>query len=67
MELERIPQYVLNIVREREFSDEQIAKMTPVQLFAEYCNWNGLLGWGPDLWETARALRQAEKEQSEAA
>ena len=33
----------------RGFLDKEILEMSAEEMFDEYCNWNGLIGWGPDL------------------
>ncbi len=57
MKIESIPKRVVKAVRSRGFSDEEIAGMTARQLFKEHCEWNGLTGWGYDLYELAHRLR----------
>ncbi|WP_159585966.1 hypothetical protein [Chelativorans xinjiangense] len=42
----------------REFEDEVIARMTPEEAFAEFCEWHGLIGWARTLMavhDSARA------------
>lgn len=34
---------------ERGHTEDQIKKMKPEKRFDEYCNWHGLIGWGPTL------------------
>ena len=48
---------VLEALHERGLSDEVIESFTPEQLFAEYCNWHGLIGWGPRLIKVMDELR----------
>jgi hypothetical protein len=40
--------------------DETVAridKISPERAFAEYCQWHGLIGWGPDLIAVLDNLR----------
>ncbi|MCM3609195.1 hypothetical protein M4D49_27295 [Cupriavidus pauculus] len=63
MELAKIPQHVLGAVRQREkFSDAEIGVMTPRELFEEYCNWHGIIGWADTLWDTMQQLSSAGQE-----
>ena len=53
-------QYVgrlITALQKRGYTDEEIARMGPDQRFDEFCEWHGLLHWGPTLraiMETAR-------------
>lgn len=60
MKLEKIRDDVLEDVRERGFSDEQIEAMDGETLFNEYCMWNGLIGYGFSLWNIVLDLKEAE-------
>ena len=63
------PKSVVSALRERQFSDEQIATMEPEKAFVEYCEWHGLTGWGETLWELAHKMgckaRQKERRNDE--
>ncbi len=61
MKIESIPNRVVEAVRSRGFSDEEIAKMTARHLFKEHLEWDGLTGWGYDLYELAHRLAVTEK------
>jgi hypothetical protein len=61
MKLKKIPERVLNDLRERGHDDEAIAAMTPEKAFCEYCEWNGLIGYGPSLIHALDELRKAAK------
>ncbi len=58
MNIEAIPRDVLRDLKKR-LTDDQIEASTPEQLFAEYCTWHGLIGWGSQLVSVLDALRQA--------
>lgn len=61
MKLEMIPPHVLDAVRSRElFTDAAIELMPAEKLFDEYCRWEGIIGFGPDLWQTALDLKALE-------
>jgi hypothetical protein len=62
MKLGEIPEHVLEDVRKRGHSDGDIERMSAVDLFDEYCRWNGLIGFGDDLFETAVELYELEAE-----
>ena len=50
------PQGVMDALRSRGHSDEKIATMEPILAFSEFCDWNGLLGWGESLWKIIREM-----------
>ena len=50
------PQGVMAALRSRGHSDEKIAAMGPRMAFLEFCEWNGLCGWGETLWEMAHEM-----------
>ena len=52
----RWPDGVVAALRSRGHSDEEIDAMDPRTAFAEFCQWNGLLGWGEPLWKIAHEL-----------
>lgn len=54
--IEKIPSQVVDALHERRFSDSEIEQMEPEQMFREYCNWHGLIGWGGELWSVVHAL-----------
>ena len=61
MNINKIPDYILSDLKERGLSDEEISEKTPQSLFCEYCDWNGLIGWGPSLITVIDDLREANK------
>jgi hypothetical protein len=66
LNLNKMDDRVLDALRNRGHSDEQIQKMSPEDVFDEFCQWEGLLGWGPTLREALDDLR-ANKAQVEQA
>lgn len=60
-DIDKIPAEVLDALRERGHSDARIAKMDPVQMFKEYCNWHGLINWGGTLWAIVAELSELEE------
>ncbi|HEX7912509.1 MAG TPA: hypothetical protein VF534_31080 [Paraburkholderia sp.] len=50
---------VLDCLRKRGWDDAQIASMTPEKAFSEFCEWNGLLGYGDKLVRALDGLRNA--------
>lgn len=47
---------VLLALQKRGHSEKEIAGMSPKETFIEYCEWNGLLGWGEKLWNQVMLL-----------
>lgn len=67
IDLKNIPEVVLDALRERGHADATIAKMRPQIMFAEYCNWHGLIDWGPGLWRLVLALSKLDAQESDSA
>lgn len=59
MNIEKIPTHILEDLRER-LSDEEIKNGTPEYLFSEWCQWNNLGDWGPDLIVALDTLRDCD-------
>lgn len=59
MEIKKIPEHILKDLRER-CTDEEIKGCSPEYLFNEYCEWNGLIGWGSSLLIAIESLRAAD-------
>lgn len=65
-----IPGYILDDLRERlkmEVETEEaflarLSRKTAEELFDEYCHWNGLIDWGPQLRGVLSELREAKSE-----
>lgn len=61
MKLGKIPPHVLRDVRERGlFTDSDIEAMTAETLFDEFLKWNGIIGYGSNLYHTAVLLAELE-------
>jgi hypothetical protein len=56
MNIEKIPPHILADLGEN-LTDEEISQASANYLFCEYCNWNGLTGWGSSLIEILDSLR----------
>ena len=57
---------ILNDLGERGHDEAAIRAMTPSELFAEYCEWNGLIGYGPMLEQALDNLRAASRHPDDA-
>lgn len=62
-DIDKIPAEVLDALRNRGHSDARIAKMDPVFMFKEYCDWNGLVNWGGTLWFVVTELSELEDQE----
>lgn len=51
---------VYDALQGRDISDERIEKMTANEIFDEFCEWEGLVDWGPALRGILDRLRAAE-------
>ena len=58
LDVDKIPADILADLRERGVGNP--ADMTPDQAFDQWCEWNGLIAWGPRLRSVMEALRAAE-------
>lgn len=61
LDISRIPESVLSDLEDRGYDARQVAAMDAEKAFSEYCNWNGLVGWGPKLFSVMRTLNRAEE------
>lgn len=69
MKANHIPIYILGDLRERmkieseteEAFMKRLSAMTTEKLFDEYCNWHGLINWGPQLRGALSDLQKAEE------
>ena len=62
MKIQLLPPEVLDALRNRDFSDTHIEKLTARNLFHQYCAWHGLADWGHDLYDLAHELARRETE-----
>lgn len=51
---------LVDALRKRGHSDESIERMKPARAFNEFCEWHGLIGWGPTLYDNARLCLEQE-------
>lgn len=49
---------VVEALKERGLDDTQIESMSADDLFAEYCNWHGLIHWAPTLISALDSIKQ---------
>lgn len=49
---------VLRDLKSRGLSDTEISNLDAEQLFDQFCNWNGLLGWSSTLVSVLDHLRE---------
>lgn len=61
LDINKIPAGVLENLRERGHSDAAIARMSAEQALSEFCEWEGLIGYGRSLYRHAIALSKAEE------
>jgi len=61
MDITKIPQHILDDLRSRGNTDEEIKEMSPECAFSEFCEWNGLNGWASTLRNALDILRVADK------
>ena len=59
--LSKIPEHFLEDVRNRGYTNEDIQEMDALVFFYEYCQWQGLLGWGDTLFNLVELLKKAER------
>lgn len=55
---QKIPESVHSALVNRGWSEAAIANMSPRQMFEEYCQWHGLIGWGYPLWGVVAELQR---------
>lgn len=57
---DKLPPSILEALEGRGHLSEQIKNLSPEEAFDEYCNWKGLVFWGPRLRRVLETLKQAE-------
>lgn len=50
---------------ERGYSPEEAEQMSPEKIFSEFCDWHGMIHWGPELYKLAVGLTVQERLESE--
>ncbi len=58
MKIEGMHPSLLEALRERGHSDTAIEVMSGYGVFKEFCEWHGLIGWAPWLWEISDDCRK---------
>lgn len=61
MELDLIPEHILEALDKRGLSTKDILNSTPEKLFKEYIEWYGLICWDKKLIGAIDSLRYAKK------
>jgi hypothetical protein len=61
LDLDLLRQETIEDLIARGHSREEISRMTPEEAFSEWCNWNGLIGFGPTIWNVINNLKEANK------
>jgi hypothetical protein len=59
LDVDALPEQLVDDLKKRGHTLEQIKQMSPKKAFDEYCNWNGLFKWGDHLWLTMHKLKDA--------
>jgi len=61
LNLDEIPCWIIDSLKKRNISEDDIREMTARRAFSEYCRWNNLGDWGYNLFDAVEALQKAEK------
>lgn len=59
MYIKKLNPDILQALYNRGHTDMEIASMSAERAFSEYCNWNGLPGWGSKLLEVMNNINEA--------
>lgn len=62
IDITKLEHAVLDNLHERGHTDEQIKNMNWDQVFDEYCEWEGLIQWGPELRRVMANAKNAQQE-----
>ena len=60
VDVKSLPDTVIHALEGRGYVLNQIAKLTPQEIFNEYCHWHGLIDWGNNLWRLVETLKKTE-------
>lgn len=63
MNFNDLPDRVQDALVGRGIEPDEVAVMSPKEIYTEFCEWYGLIGWGSLLWETAFTLNKIKWEQ----
>lgn len=58
--LQHIDSDIIEALRNKGFSENRIESMTWDEAFDQYCEWEGLIGWGPRLRRAMANLKNAQ-------
>lgn len=61
MKIEDLPRDIVHACEKRGWDHESIEEATMEELFKEYCDWHGLIGWSFQLWKMVTGLQEANK------
>lgn len=61
LDFKKIPTYISKDIQERGYSQKDISNMSVEKAFSEYCEWQGLIGYGRSLLNVVRELEEAAK------
>lgn len=61
MKIEGAPSQLMDALRNRGLSTEEIEKLDGERAFNEFCMWHGLIGWGGTLYSLAKFCMKVEK------
>ena len=67
MDLDKLDPEILEAVRQRlgavnefdDLKDHLIARMTPLEVFTSYLEWEGIQGYGTTIWNAVENIKQA--------
>lgn len=58
---DKMPQDLMDALTKRGWSQAQIENMDAAKAFDEFCQWHGLLGWGPELRSAMETFKHLER------
>ena len=61
MDLNSIPEHVLDALYERGHTDDVIVRLQPRYMFKEYLEWNGIIGYDALIWDAVTTLQKLDK------
>lgn len=61
MNIEILVEEVIDALEERGHTEEEISQMSEAEVFSEYCNWHGLIGWAENLQFVMKNIESAGK------
>ena len=58
-DITKLNEDILEALRGRGLSDSSIRQSSPEKIFDEYCDWHGLVYWGPRLRDVLATAKHA--------